>query len=361
MAWHVISSTYFDFDRFARESAEDRLPHHLLPRLADRLGATIHQPADEPGSGSLLDRLLSRIYGEPRHWELARRVLPQLRHGDAVYAAGCDSGVPLALLCGLRRRRVGFAIHFIDVDRPRTKVVGWLLALLGVRLGIVVPTALQAERAGRSFGRRAVRIDVIDGQTDTRFFRPPVEVVTNEPPLVASAGVERRDYETMARALDGVAAKALICFASPNHNAKTRYTMPDPVPEGIEFRHLPFDELRDLYQQADVVVLPLMENRYSAGLTTLFEAIACETPVVVTDSVGIIRELIDLDLVRGVAPGDHQAMRTAIEEVLEDPSSARIRATKARELLLARYSAAAFLDRMVAVVGDLAQTSPEVT
>jgi glycosyltransferase involved in cell wall biosynthesis len=360
MGWHVISSTYFDFGRFAKESEEDRLPHHLLPPLADRLGAEIHQPADRAGPVSLTDRALGLVYGEPPHWALARRVLPRLRPGDTVYAAGDDGGFPLALLCGLLRRRVGFAVNVIDVSRLRTRVMGRLLMLLGVRLGIIVATELQAGAAARSFGRRAERIDIIDGQTDTHFFRPATEPAHNVPPLVASAGVERRDYVTLARAMEGLEAQALVCFASPNRNARTRYTRPDPVPGNMELRYLPFDELRDLYQRADVVALPLLENRYSAGLTTLFEAIACGTPVVVTDSAGLIHNLIELDLVIGVAPGDHQAMRAAIQVVLDDPASAGVRARKARELLLDRYSAAAFLDRLEDIVGDLAQTGRAV-
>ena len=65
MAWHVISSTYFDFGDFAGESRKDRLPHHLLPLLAGRLDATIHQPAREPGKGALFDRLLASTGSSP--------------------------------------------------------------------------------------------------------------------------------------------------------------------------------------------------------------------------------------------------------------------------------------------------------
>lgn len=346
MAWHVLTSTYFDFAKFERNSRADRSPNHLLPLIAERLGAEIHQPAPESSPPTRLDRLGALVYGQPMHWEQARRLIDRLAPGDAVYAAGCDSGVPLALLCALRRRRVSFAISFIDVARRRTQLVGWLLVLLRVRLLVIVPTEQQAEMAGAGFGRRAVGIDTIDGQTDTAFFRPPDERVASHPPLVAGCGVEQRDYATLGRALADADVDVEVCFASPNQTDRTRYTMPDPIPPNMDFRWMDFVELRDLYQRADVMVLPVRPNRYSAGLTSLFEAIACGVPVVVTRSPGIIGRLIAEDLVSGVPPDDPAALRKAVDAILGDPAEAGARAGRAREVLLERYSAAAFLERL---------------
>ena len=355
MAWHVLSSTHFDFERFASDSEADRSPNHVLPVLAARLGAAIHQPRPDPGPPGRLDRLGALVYGQAMHWELARRVLPQLEDGDAVYAAGCDSGLPLALLCVGRRRRVSFAIAFMDVGRRRTRLLGWLLILLRLRLLVVVPTELQADLARTTFGRRAAAIHTIDGQTDTTFFRPPDSRPTNRPPLVAGSGVEQRDYRTMGEALAGAGVDVRVCFASPNQTDKTRYTMPDPVPANMSFERLEFAELRDLYQRADVVVLPLRQNRYSAGLTTLFEAIACESPVVVTESPGIIDHLISDGLVSGVQAEDPDALRKAVDEIIGDRAWARTRAAAARVTLLERYSADAFLNRLDRLLQDFAR------
>ncbi len=346
MAWHVLSSTFFDFASFAREAGADRSPEHVLPRVAERLDATVHQPADDPSDGNLLDRIGAWIYGQPRHWALARRLVPELARGDSVYAAGCDSGVPLALLCALRRRPVAFAISFIDVTRRRTQLVGWMLVLLRVRLLVIVPTDQQADEARASFGRRAVAIHTIDGMTDTGFFRPPDDRVANDTPLIAGCGVEQRDYRTMGRALGDRDVRVEVCFASPNQSDKTRYTMPNPVPDNMVFRHMEFKELRDLYQRADVMVLTVRRNRYSAGLTTLFEAIACEAPVVVTQSAGIIDRLVAEGHVVGVPPDRPEAVLQAVEAVLADREGAAARAAGARKVLLERYSSTAFIDRL---------------
>lgn len=351
----MLSSTYFDFDQFERDSRADRSPNHVLPLMARRLGATVHQPAPD-AVATRRHRVGSALYGQPMHWELANRVVGRLAAGDAVYAAGCDSGVPLALLCALRRKRVSFAISFIDVTRRRSKLVGWLLVLLRVRLLLIVPTELQAEKARRGFGRRAVGIETIDGQTDTSFFRPPEQRRSVVPPLVAGSGVEQRDYATMGGALGDADVQVQVCFASPNKTDKTRFSMPDPVPANMTFRWMDFSELRTLYQQADVMVLALRPNRYSAGLTSLFEAIACGAPIVVTESPGIIDELIADGLVSGIPAEDPTALRKAVDDILGDPAGARARARRAREVLLERYSAAAFLDRLDGLLRRFATT-----
>ena len=170
MSWHVLSSTYFDFDRFASESKADTLPQHLLPEIADRLNAPIHQPLAENLRRS--DKVLSRLYGRPEHWALARRVLEELSDGDAVYSAGCDSGIPLALRCALRRRNVAFAINFADPSRVRARVLGWLIALTQLEVVAFVTTGHQAGLLEKSFGRRLHAVHVVEGQTDCAFFRP---------------------------------------------------------------------------------------------------------------------------------------------------------------------------------------------
>ncbi len=328
------------------------MPMHLLPHLAERLGAEIHQP-DTGERPSWFDRLASLLYGQPKHWELARRVLPELRHGDAVYAAGCDGGLPLALLCAARRRRVAFAITFTTLDRRRARLIGWLLVLVGVRLLVSVAAEHQAERARRSFGRRAVGIHLNSAQTDTRFFRPPESRPVNATPLVASSGVEQRDYRTLAAALGTADVDIEICYASPNLTSRTPHALPDPIPDNMVLHWLEFGELRGLYQRADVTVVPLCSDRYSAGLTSLLEAIACGSPAVATGSPGLIDDLVAEDLITGVAIGDDAAIRAAVDGIIADPERAQVRAVKARQVLVERYSAAAYLDDVERAVADL--------
>ncbi len=350
MAWHVLSSTNFDLERFARESAADTLPEHLLPRVVEQLDATLHMPGGP--SNAIVDRIGQLFYASSAHWALAREVYPQLNDGDSVYSSGCDAGVPLAMLCALRRRKISFAIAFADPTRVRARVFGWLAVLLSLRLTAIVTTTHQVDHAMRSFGRKIDGVYALEGQTDCRFFRPADQPTESTPPLIASCGVERRDYQTMSDALAELDVQVEVCFESPNRTPKTRFTVPDPAPANIDFRHFEFHELRTLYQRADIVVLPLLENRYSAGLTALFEAMACQTPVVVTRSPGTINSLIDEGLLVGVPAGDALALRLAVEGVLADPEGSAARAEAARNKILNSYSAGHFLDRLQGILTE---------
>jgi len=365
VAWHILASSYFDFDAIERDADADRAPRHFLRYLSQRLGAPIHQP-DPPtdtSAVSIIDRIAAVLFADPSQWEMARRVRRQLAPGDVVYAAGSTVGLPLALLCSVfGPSGVEFAVTVTDVQRPRIKLLGWLLALLRTRWMVIVPHTEMAETASRGFGRFANGIMAINGLTDFDFFRPiaaggaeadaiehPGEAAR---PLIASCGTEARDYELLARATSALAVDVdvKVCFASPNLTKKTRFTVPDPMPENMEIRYFSFAELRALYRAADVVVVPLLPNRYAAGLTTVFEAVACERPVVVARSPGVVEELIGHDLVEWYAIGDVEGLRAAIERVLADPEGARSKADEAHEWVRSRHSASAYFGRIVEAV-----------
>ncbi len=365
MAWHILAGSYFDFGAIERNAEADRAPRHFLRYLSEQLDAPIHnvEPPTESSTASIVDRVAGALFGEPSQWAMARRVRRQLSPGDVVYAAGSTVGLPLALLSSLfGPRRVKFAVNVTDVHRPKIRVLGWMLVLLRTRLLVIVPHSAMAEIASNGFGRFLDGIMAINGLTDFDFFRPvdvggdTVDGFTpggdRARPLIASCGTEARDYDLLARATAALVldVDVKVCFASPNLTTKTRFTVPDPVPEHMEIRYFSFVELRDLYQAADVVVVPLLPNRYAAGLTTVIEALACGRPVVVARSPGLVEELIDKGLVEWYEMGDGEGLRAAIERVLADPTAARDRAGKAREWIRLHHSAPAYLQRIVEAV-----------
>ncbi len=374
MAWHILASSYFDFDAIERDADADRAPRHFLRFLSQEIKAPIHQPSDpnEKSSTSMLDRLAAVFYSEPEFWAMARRVRRQLEPGDGVYAAGSNAGLPLALLCALSGpRQVKFAIAVTDAQRPKIRLFGWLLALLRTKWLMIVPHTEMVDVGSKGFGRFLAGIMAINGLTDFDFFRPraefedgldtaaePAPGLRPEPgpgsgpgpkkarTLVASCGTEARDYDLLAKATAGMDLDVKVCFASPNLTAKTRFTVPDPMPDYMEIRYFSFAELRQLYQDADVVVVPVLPNRYAAGLTTVFEAVACGRPVVVARSPGVVDELIARDLVGWYEMGDGDGLRQAIENVLADPGAAQAKADKAHEWVRTHYSAEAYLRRI---------------
>ena len=93
MGFHILTSTHFNFSMFAERAQKDEGPRHTLYQLSERLGASIHQP--DPKSAASLDKVLSKIIGQPQHWSLAREMLPHLGREDVVYCGGEDVALPL--------------------------------------------------------------------------------------------------------------------------------------------------------------------------------------------------------------------------------------------------------------------------
>lgn len=342
----IVTSSAFDFDAFRARRAADVGPGHAMDALAQCLGAEIVQP--DSTSARRRDRLGSFITGQPQHWALARTLASSLKTGDLVYAAGDDSGLPIGLLAAARRRKIKLAIFYSAPNRPRARLLTKLVARLGIDL---LPIAGADDKVASLTDLGLPRKGLLASeQTDAGFFRPergPTERGESEAaptPVVTSCGLEQRDYATMVDALDGLDVDIKICAVSPNFTSDTVVAMPETVPDNLEMRRFEFAELRALYQGAAVTVIPLLENHYSAGMTTMMEAIACGSPVVITANPGLASDFAEQDLVIGVPPGDPSAMRAAVADVLDDPVVARERAKRARAFVLRNHSSTRYVE-----------------
>ena len=56
--------------------------------------------------------------------------------------------------------------------------------------------------------------------------------------------------------------------------------------------HIPFTELRALYDAARLVVVPLRPVDYAAGVNGLLEAMAMAKPVILTQTSGILKATV---------------------------------------------------------------------
>jgi glycosyltransferase involved in cell wall biosynthesis len=122
-------------------------------------------------------------------------------------------------------------------------------------------------------------------------------------------------------------------------------------------KHYEWTDLRQLYRDADVVVISLLYNHYSAGLTTLMEAMACKRPVVITRTPGLASTLIDLGVVTGVDAEDPVGLQQAILQLLNDPQAAAVQAQKAYDLFLEQFTSDGHVESIIAQLQGLEQRS----
>ena len=147
------------------------------------------------------------------------------------------------------------------------------------------------------------------------WIKPPREDPVHQPVRLAALGNDmHRDWDTLIRAFGGRSEYELL-IASRKVAKRQLRSQPNVklVNAATEA------DVRQLYQWADMVIVPLMHNRHASGITVIFEGILCGLPVVATDTGGL-RAYFSHDEVAYVpmkAPG---AMRAMVDSLSADRS-----------------------------------------
>jgi glycosyltransferase involved in cell wall biosynthesis len=267
---------------------------------------------------------------------------------DVILTDGEHIGIPLALMLKLARSSVGHLTigHRITATKKRP-FFKWLKAHSHINY-IALHSRVQYELAIRELGISPNQLALIPYQVDIDFWSPqPVA----EERLICSAGLEFRDYPTLVSAVQGLDVEVVIGAAS--HWSKRRNTAADPaLPANVHVSKFDYPALRSLYARSSIVVVPLDDIDFQAGVTTILEAMAMGKPVIVTHSLGqtdvvedrraatrgahprtrppsLMRSFAEL---AGVAleptgyyvpPEDPAALRRAIDHLLDHPEERR--------------------------------------
>jgi glycosyltransferase involved in cell wall biosynthesis len=187
---------------------------------------------------------------------------------------------------------------------------------------------------------------------DTDFWAPGLRV--EEADLVLSAGREHRDHQTLVDAVAGTARLFIADASAYSPGAHRR--VPRAWPDWVERGALNHFELRQHYERAAVVVVPMLPTAYPFGITTLLEAMAMAKAVVVSDTEGL-RGVVEhgrTGLV--VPPGDPTAIRRAVEQLLGDNGAREDLGRAARSAVLERFSLDQFVDELQRHLDELAGT-----
>jgi glycosyltransferase involved in cell wall biosynthesis len=112
--------------------------------------------------------------------------------------------------------------------------------------------------------------------------------------------------------------------------------------------------LRRLYEQATIVVVPLIESDMPAGITTLLEAMSMGKPVIVSGTQELQGVVQDRETGLVVPPGDVSAMRAAIVELLDAPDLRAHLGARARQAAVERFDVTGYA---AALAGQVAQAA----
>lgn len=158
------------------------------------------------------------------------------------------------------------------------------------------------------------------------------ETATPAANYIIAAGRSFRDYATFLAAVADLPIRVIVVAGRGALSGRV-------LPVNVESRSdIPADELNHLLENSRVVVLPLEDRKISIGQSVLLQAMSFGKPVVCTRTAGTedyIRDRFDGLL---VPPRDPEAMRSAIETLLQQPELGHrlgvnaIRAMRARHL-----------------------------
>ena len=329
--------------RLAEEVARGEAPDSTLLGQnhldAHGFDARIHDPAlTRRGSGRL-------------RWHARELILPlELGGYDAVVT-------PLAALFPLaarlrRRTRVvvvnyGLTTMFERSAAPRRRLLAAAARSAAAHIALA---DWQGETFARQAGLERERWRTIPLGVDERWFRAQPQPSAD--PVVLTVGKdEARDFATFAEAVDGLEARVELAVYPRNLEGVR-------LPTNARARVVGPRELRDLYAESACVVVPQRGPEYpygseGGGLTALLEAMASARAVVAT-SRPVVDEYVEHERTALVVPPeDPDALRAAIERVLDDRDLAARLGAAAREQVEREHTTRRFAERLAALLRDL--------
>ncbi len=345
MKYHIALKKAIDLQSIEKETQAGKIPRFDIGMLGQRLGATFNTPKSYPVLPQ--DKLRSKIEGDPESWAFARVLAAQLGRGDFIFCPGEDIGIPVATLCGAKQDRPKIAVFFHNIDRPRGRIALKLFRLAERIDLFIVNCSSQLNFLRRYLNLPDSRVRLIWQPIDCNFFTPGSPSPNKTRPVIASVGLEKRDYGLLAAATKDLDVDVKISgFSKYNSASVTAKAFPKILPTNMSCRFYEWSEFLQFYRDADVVVVSVRENLYAAGATALLEAMACGRPIVATRTEGLADYLSDADALITVEPGDTMGLQQAILHLLNNPEEAEARAQRAYQLVRERYNLKKFVEML---------------
>ena len=243
----------------------------------------------------------------------------QLGDHNVVLSTSEKLALPLAALMRIQRKRIPHVVIGHKLSSGYKARLLHASALRNAFSHMICLCAAQADFAVHQLGIPADAVDLVYDGVDHRFFRPRGEETRD---FVLVVGQEQRDYRTLLRALSGTGLRLVVVASSP---WSTNGLDKSGLGQATVLSHIPYRELRSLYSQARLVVVPLFDVDYAAGVNTVLEAMAMGKPLIVSRSRGITDYLVQGETGHYVAPGDAPALRDAILSLWEhSPEQTRL-------------------------------------
>lgn len=284
-------------------------------------------------------------------WRLRKRYA-------AIFTDGEQIGLPLAAMLKITpgpRPRHLMLVHVIS--EPKKTV---FLDRLGVQSCIdrfLTYSTWQKDFIKQRWGLGDDRVMWTPFMVDHNFFAmAQVTPHRSDRPTICAVGLERRDYGTLLKAVEGLDVHVVIAAASP-WSKREDSTAGQSIPDNVTVRKFTQYDLRQLYADSRFLVMPLEDVKFQAGVTAILEAMAMAKAVVCSRVAGQTDVIVEGENGRYVPACDVAALRAQIAQLLADPEEAERLGANGRDLIEREMSLDRYVERLAGVV-DEAISSP---
>lgn len=288
-----------------------------------------HFEIDPGAPAQWSDRLLGRVWPQslrpvkttPGIVIHAGRLAAQLNQADCLVATGGNIAFALAALRRLgviRKPIVGIQCGVLNFHHgPMRRGISRLL-LKEMHTLLFGEAELAPMRRFFDLPEDVISVNLFG--VDTKFWQP--NPATARDIVLAIGNDGRRDFATLVAAAKSIALPVHIV---------TKMPLPSPLPANVTHHQgswhgaeLSDAQIRELYQRAKVVVVPLHPSGQPSGQSVTLQAMACGCPVVLTETEGIWsrEQLEDGRNVILVRPGDRAQLASCINKVAGDAEMA---------------------------------------
>jgi glycosyltransferase involved in cell wall biosynthesis len=288
---------------------------------SDEFALTYSQDARENAPVRMLRRGLKALLGFDLIHTLRNR--DEILRSDVVWTHTEHEYLSVALVLLLSGRRTASSplllaqsVWLLDKWPSYGMLRRWLYRKLIARADVLTTLSSEnAELCQRYLGRKATH--VYYGLNTGDFpVQMPGEWQAHTPVRIAAIGNDRdRDWETLIEAFGNDSRYHVRLATRRRIPARLHASNVEIAPAaGLK-------KARELYDWADLVLVPLRPNSHASGITVMLEAAALGKPMVVTD-VGALNDYFSYGAVSYVPPFDSQALRAAVDRLVAEPDDA---------------------------------------
>jgi len=327
--------------------AEGRRPRADYLELARGLNADILDYAKARAGAGRFARALERLAGS--NLVLAYATWKLRTQYEVILTDGEQIGLPLAALMKIARGdrpRHYMITHIISV--PKKALIIDFLRLHSHIDAFIVYSRWQKRFIQDRWRVADNRVLFSPFMVDDLFFAPgKVEPQPSLRPTICAVGLERRDYPTLLKAVEGLDLNVVIAAASPWSRRKDT-TAGQRLPGNVTVREYSQFSLRQLYADARLVVMPLEPVDFQAGVTAILEAMAMGKAVICSRVPGQTDVIVEGENGTYVTPGDPRALREEILRLCDRPEETARLGSNGRKLVEQEMNLDHYVNRLAA-------------